>query len=208
MADVIEDVKQVAPTPEGSVYTHARTEIHSDFGRLLKMVFTSVGVLLLVGLVLSAIVFYSLHTFLVRTTSPSFDETERLYAFWAIFTVMGLLVFSLAVAVTVGLTWPKPFSLADALSTPSPVQPKIERAEDVLLIGSTSRLIAFIGLLGILCLAVGVGFSIVFSILVKGTTPDLKPVSWFLASMASLFAPYLANQVKEAVTHSKGQNQD
>lgn len=207
MTEVIADVKQVAATPEGPVFTHRHAELRDDLGRLLKVLAMCAAVLLVFAGVLSALVFYSLHTFLKHTASPGFKETEQIYAFWAVFTIMTLLIFSLAIAVVVGLAWPKPFSLSDALSSPSPVQPKIEKPEDILMLGSTSRLIAFVGLLGILCLAVGVGYSVVFSILINGQAPDLKQASWFLAAMASLFAPYLANQVKEAITHSKGTGQ-
>jgi hypothetical protein len=203
MADIVEDVKQITPSPEGPVYTHTRDELHYDLGRLVRAVLLCVGVLLLFALILIGVVVFVVLRLTQNSSSTSVPSVEQIYTFWAVFAVMTLLVFGVALAIVVGLIWPKTFSLSDALSSPSPVQPKIEKPEDVLILGSTSRLIAFVGLLGILCLALGVGYSIVYDIIIRDHPPQLTQVSWFLGAMASLFAPYLANQVKEAVVHSK-----
>ncbi len=203
MPDLIEDVRQAATFPGGSVSTERHAEVHFHLRDLIRTVLICIGVLTLVALILIALVIFVVYRITQQNPSMSMADAERLYAFWAVFTVMTLLVFSLALAVTAGLMWPKTFSLSDALSAPSPVQPKIEKPADVLLLGSTSRLIAFVGLLGILCLALGVGYSVVYDIIIQNESPQLTQVSWFLGAMASLFAPYLASQVKEAMTHAK-----
>jgi hypothetical protein len=208
MPDLIQDITEKTTVPGASLSTQRHSEFHFDLGELVRTVLVCVAVLTSVGLILIALVALVLYRITQKDPAMNAEDAQRLYAFWSVFTVMTLLVFSLAIAVTAGLMWPKTFSLADALSAPSPVQPKIEKPADVLLLGSTSRLIAFVGLLGILCLALGVGYSVVFDIIVKNQSPQLTQVSWFLGAMASLFAPYLASQVKEAVTHAKGSPTD
>jgi MFS superfamily sulfate permease-like transporter len=203
MAELSEDLKQTAVFPGGSVSTQRHQEIRFDFRKLVGTILVCFAGLTLVAIILVSLVLYVLHRITQRYPAMSLEDTQKLYAFWSIFTVMTLLVFSLAIAITAGLMWPKTFSLSDALSAPSPVQPKIDRPQDVLLLGSTSRLIAFVGLLGILCLALGVGYSVVYDIVVRDESPQLTQVCWFLGAMASLFAPYLASQVKEAMVSSK-----
>jgi hypothetical protein len=202
-AKLSEDLKQTAIFPGGSVSTHRHQEIRFDFRKLLKTILVCFAALMLVAIVLLALVLFIVHRISQKYPAMSLDDMEKLYAFWSVFAVMTLLIFSLAIAITAGLMWPKTFSLADALSAPSPVQPKIDKPADVLLLGSTSRLIAFVGLLGILCLALGVGYSVVYDIVVRDESPQLTQVCWFLGAMASLFAPYLASQVKEAMVSSK-----
>jgi hypothetical protein len=91
------------------------------------------------------------------------------------------------------------WSLGTALSEEAAVQPqKINGPADVILVGSTSRLIALVGLLGILVIVLGIGYSIIWNLFVAGKSPDLSYVKSFLFGAASLFAPYLANQVRAA----------
>jgi len=95
------------------------------------------------------------------------------------------------------------WSFGDALSEESTYQPKdIRKKSDVIIFASTSRLIALIGLMGILGIVVGVGYSIMWSLFIHGTVPDLSGVRSFLYGAATLFAPYLANQLSSAFTPS------
>ncbi len=88
------------------------------------------------------------------------------------------------------------WSLADALSEESAYQPKeIKGKQDVIMVASTSRLIALLGLLGILTTVLGIGYSVMWNLFIYGTVPDLTQVRSFLFGSASLFAPYLANQI-------------
>jgi hypothetical protein len=95
------------------------------------------------------------------------------------------------------------WSLGDALSEESAYQPaEIKQKSDVIIFGSTSRLIALIGLMGILSIVVGIGYSIMWSLYIYGTVPDLSQVRSFLYGSACLFAPYLANQLSGIFTPS------
>jgi hypothetical protein len=95
------------------------------------------------------------------------------------------------------------WSLGTTLSEETAVQPqKINGSADVILVGSTSRLIALVGLFGILVIVLGIGYSIIWNLFVAGKSPDLSYVKSFLFGAASLFAPYLANQVRAAFDQS------
>lgn len=95
------------------------------------------------------------------------------------------------------------WSLGDALSEESAYQPKeIKQKSDIITFASTSRLIALIGLMGILAIVIGFGYSIMWNLYVYGTVPDLSEVRSFLYGSACLFAPYLANQISSAFTPS------
>lgn len=90
------------------------------------------------------------------------------------------------------------WSIADALSEEAAYQPaKIEKKEDIAMVPSTSRLIALLGLLGILTIVMGVGYAVIWNLFVYQKVPDLSQVKSFLFGAAVLFAPYLANQVRE-----------
>ena len=59
---------------------------------------------------------------------------------------------------------------------------------------SSSRLIAFLGLLALLAIYVGFGYAAVWRVLNGEPIPDVKG---FLLSGLAVFAPYIANQVKQ-----------
>jgi hypothetical protein len=95
------------------------------------------------------------------------------------------------------------WSLGEALSEESAFQPKeIRQKSDVILFGSTSRLIALAGLLGILTTVLGIGYAMIWSLFIYGTVPDLSEARSFLYGSACLFAPYLANKVAGIFTPS------
>ncbi len=60
---------------------------------------------------------------------------------------------------------------------------------------SVSRLIAFLGLLIIVSLILGVGYSSLWVFLQAGQAPRLGGMSTFLLACAGLFTPYFANQI-------------
>lgn len=65
------------------------------------------------------------------------------------------------------------------------------------MIGSASRLIAFLGMLVILSFFVGVGLWLLWQLLSSGKVPaNLELLLNFFAGGAMLFVPYLANQFK------------
>jgi hypothetical protein len=93
------------------------------------------------------------------------------------------------------------WSLAEALSEESTCQPsEIQDRTDVVLLPSSSRLIALLGLMGILTIILGVGYAIIWSLFMGGTVPDLTGLRTFLFGAACLFAPYLANQLSSVFT--------
>ncbi|MBV9302408.1 MAG: hypothetical protein JOY62_02935 [Acidobacteriaceae bacterium] len=97
------------------------------------------------------------------------------------------------------------WSLGEAISEESAYQPtEIRLKSDVILFGSTSRLIALLGLLGILTTVLGIGYAIMWGLFIHGTVPDLSEVRSFLYGSACLFAPYLANKLAGVFTPSGG----
>ncbi|HEX9045676.1 MAG TPA: hypothetical protein VF988_01505 [Verrucomicrobiae bacterium] len=88
------------------------------------------------------------------------------------------------------------WSFGDALSEEAAYQPKeVRHKGDVILLASSSRLIALLGLLGILMIVIGVGCAVMWNLFLFGTIPDLSQIRLFLYGAACLFAPYLANQL-------------
>jgi ABC-type multidrug transport system fused ATPase/permease subunit len=86
------------------------------------------------------------------------------------------------------------WSLADALSEESSVQPV---PNQVKMVASSSRLIALLGLMGILAAVLGIGYSIVWSLFTgQAANLNLGEIRKFLFGAATLFAPYLANQLR------------
>lgn len=140
---------------------------------------------------------------------PTANQKE---AFWHIFWTMNvvaaalfaLLVGGLIVAAVSKNGW----SLGDALSEESSVQPQpseIKGRNQVVMVASSSRIIAVFGLSAILALVLGVGYAIVWNLVVCGASPDLTPIKAFLIGMATIFAPYLANQLREVFSPSNPQ---
>ena len=95
------------------------------------------------------------------------------------------------------------WSLGDALAEESSSQPDvITNRASVIMVASASRTIALVGLMGTLALVIGIGYAIVWNLMVCGTVPELGGIKTFLVAMAALFAPYLANQLREAFSPS------
>jgi len=141
--------------------------------------------------------------FLFQVIDPNSPSVK---AYGMVFWVLTVALSVLALAILTGLiiAWKQgTWSLGTALSEESGVQPDVIRVPaDVIMLGSTSRLIALVGLLGILGIVLGVGYSIIWNLFVSGKVPDLTSVRSFLFGAATLFAPYLANQVREAFDQS------
>jgi hypothetical protein len=120
---------------------------------------------------------------------------------WTITILLAALL--LVVIVALGFATAKGWSLGDAVSEESSQQPKvITRKEDVVMVASSSRLIALLGLLGILTTVLAIGYAILWRLFVYGNSPDLTQVRNFLFASATLFAPYLANQLREIFSPS------
>lgn len=136
----------------------------------------------------------------IDPNSPSVQHYAKVFA--AITALLFILLVVIVVVLIVYMAKGK-WSLADALSEESSSQPKeIVVSQDgqsnVVMVASTSRLIALLGLLGILTTVLGIGYAIIWNLFLYGTVPPLTQVRSFLFGAACLFAPYLANQVRAA----------
>ncbi len=126
---------------------------------------------------------------------------------WAFWVSTGALtaLFLVVVCSLLRYMYKDKWSLGDALSEESSIQPKeIHGRKDVIMVASSSRLIALLGLLGILTIVLGIGFSVIWNLFVYGTVPQLTQVRSFLYGAACLFAPYLANQLRSVFDSSSG----
>jgi hypothetical protein len=135
--------------------------------------------------------------------TPISGSTE---AYWAIFKVittlfaaMLVLLIALVIFASVNQNW----SIAKALSEECRSQPKEITKDNLIMIASSSRLIALFGLAGILTIVLGFGYAAIRHLVMCGNVPDLSGVRNFLFGSATLFAPYLANQVREAFTQAR-----
>jgi hypothetical protein len=95
------------------------------------------------------------------------------------------------------------WSLKEALSEKPLVHP---REGEPKLLPSTSRFIALFGLLAIVTTILGIGYAIIWNLLIYHKPPDsLSEIQSFLLAAASLFAPYIANQLRAAFQTPPGE---
>jgi len=123
-------------------------------------------------------------------------EKAFYWVFWLTFIILVIMLLIIAFSLR------RPgWSLGDALSEQARSaddKPLVDSNSKPVLINSSSRLIAFIGLCGILALDLGIGTSIYWKLFLGQDIPNLEGVGWFLFGQASLFAPYIVNQVRSA----------
>jgi hypothetical protein len=133
----------------------------------------------------------------IKFTSPSFIAFA-ISSFVATAFLAGIVCYVLvAIRKAQNAGW----SLGEALSEESTFQPKTtETKSQVIIFASTSRVIALVGLMGILSTVIGMGYSIMWNLTIYGTVPDLTQIRSFLLGSACLFAPYLANQLSGIFT--------
>lgn len=101
-----------------------------------------------------------------------------------------------------GLSKDNAWSMGKALSEntiveqPDPADPsKTIKAP----MSSSSRLIAFLGMIVLLATFLAFGSAAIWSMGTTGSMPDMKSALEFLLTGSALFAPYLFNQSKEAL---------
>jgi C1A family cysteine protease len=139
-------------------------------------------------------------------TTPAAEQQppveERITKFGWVFGLMTgilILIAALLTAALVNITRTGKWSLGDALSEESSIQPppsEIHSKSDVITFASASRLIALAGMLCAVPVVIGVAYAIVWNLIVNGKCPDLSGVRTFLTGISLTFAPYLANQVR------------
>jgi hypothetical protein len=120
--------------------------------------------------------------------------------FWWAFTIMTLLLILLFLIVAMGLSRSKDWHLGDAASEEAGNQPStLPVGTKPVMVASASRLIALLGLLVILVIFLGFGYYLLYAAFsCKLDTVNVKPIVYFLFSGATMFAPYLANQLQSA----------
>lgn len=119
--------------------------------------------------------------------------------FWTVFWVVTILLFFLLMVMFIGLLRNKEWSLADAVSEEAGNQPAtLPVGQKPVMVASASRLVALLGLLGILTMFIGVGYYLLWALFCTGTVPQLWEIVRFFYAGAAMFAPYLVNQLKEA----------
>jgi hypothetical protein len=128
---------------------------------------------------------------------------------WFTYGVIGIVVVGAIVSmllVRAALAAAKTWSLSDALSEETEVssivdgKPQINAATNepvtvILMMASTSRLIAFMGMLVLILMFVGFGSFALYGFAVSGTLPaSIDQVGKFLLAGMTLFAPYAVNK--------------
>ncbi len=197
--------------PSGNAYAPAKVvDVNTDSGRLTVIATLGMAGKWSVTVAAAGGAKSNAYAFPVEDVEPVVFQSPRVYAFAAAAVVASLFLL----AITAWMLWAihsaqtakaeeDRWSLTDALSEESICQPKeIRTKKDVILLASSSRLIALIGLMGILSTVLGIGYCIMWNLMIYGTVPDLSGVQAFLLGSATLFAPYLANKISDMVTPS------
>ena len=98
--------------------------------------------------------------------------------------------------------WSLAHALSEEMDGSAVPNPAVEpAAAGTVMVGSASRLIAFIGMLVILAFFIGIGLWMLWKLLSTGCVPsDLDKLTSYFYGGAMLFAPYMANQFKAALS--------
>lgn len=126
--------------------------------------------------------------------------TQTFWAFWILVGLSSGLLGCVLLALISSLRQAATWSMGDALSEEAGNQPNpLPAGQKPIMVASSSRLIAFLGLSVILCLYLGFGYIIMWDHFFNPTkTLDTKTLVTFLFAGATMFAPYLANQLRDA----------
>ena len=126
--------------------------------------------------------------------------TQTYWTFWVIVTLITALLAFVLLALISGLRQSAAWSMGDALSEEAGNQPNpLPAGQKPIMVASSSRLIAFLGLSVILSLYLGFGYVILWDHFFNPNKAiDSKMLLTFLFGGATMFAPYLANQLASA----------
>ncbi len=98
-----------------------------------------------------------------------------------------------------------PWKLSEALSEEATgQQPATASVTKPILVASSSRLIAFLGMLTLIGVTIGVAYGVLWGLFFDKDLAQLDKVGSFLTSAAVIFVPYAANQIKGAVAAVAG----
>ena len=67
------------------------------------------------------------------------------------------------------------------------------------MVPSSSRLIAYFGLMAIIAIYIGIGYCLMWRIASGGSIGDINGIIYFFMGGATVFAPYIMNQIKDSV---------
>jgi hypothetical protein len=152
----------------------------------------------------AGVVTFALPLFLLLTSGtglaqgPSSPEKPLTPVFW--FTVVVVTIFLVVFMLSLirGLMSSKEWSLADAVSEETDPQPPLASGQKPIMVASSSRLIALLGLFVILSLFLGVGYYILWCLFTNCQMTSLKDVTSYFYAGLVLFAPYIANKFSDA----------
>jgi hypothetical protein len=130
--------------------------------------------------------------------APPASDIPASYGF--VCAILGMTLFLLlAVVFLAKLKKSDTWLLSDALSEEADGQTALAAGQKPVMVASASRLIAFIGLMSLLGVTVGVGYYVLWALFSGANLDRLDKVNSFITSSAIIFAPYAANQIKSAV---------
>ena len=137
------------------------------------------------------------------TSSTNFGVSKE-SVFWATFCIMTAVLVFAFLFVALGLLRSRDWQLGDAISEEAGNQPDpLPVGTKPIMVASSSRLIALLGLLNILGVFLGFGYYFLYAAFSgpgQVSLNDMKSVIYYLFSGAVMFAPYLANQLSGAFT--------
>jgi len=151
---------------------------------------------LLVGTLLSPVAAWAQQA----APAPASFGVSKETVFWLTFCIMTAILGFSFVFVALGLLRNQNWLLGDALSEEAGNQPDpLPAGVKPVMVASSSRFIALLGLLNILGVFLGFGYYFLYAAF-SGTVnlTDMKSVIYYLFSGAVMFAPYLANQLQSA----------
>ncbi|OIR03575.1 hypothetical protein GALL_144340 [mine drainage metagenome] len=118
---------------------------------------------------------------------------------------MTIFLFFALVSTTARLKDDKdPWKLSEALSEEASGQLPAAAGTKPALVPSSSRLIAFLGMLALIGVTIGVAYGVLWGLFFDKDLAQLDKIGSFLTSAAVIFVPYAANQIKAAVAAVAG----
>jgi hypothetical protein len=133
-----------------------------------------------------------------QSNVPAISEDTPLI-FWISAGVITLLLLLILFAIFIGLTKSPTWFLGEAISEEAGNQPNpLPIDHKPVMVASSSRLIALLGLMVILVIYLGFGYCALWRCFTGKAMLEIRGLLSFLFGGASMFAPYMVNQLKEA----------
>jgi hypothetical protein len=131
------------------------------------------------------------------------SSTEPRMIFWFAATAMSLF-FVASISATIVLLKRCPgWSIGDALSEEANPQGALAPGQKPLLIASASRIIALVGTLVLMGAVIGISYFVLWALFYEQSLDSLSKLGPLFYGAEALFAPYVVNQAREALTGFK-----